>query len=70
MEEVYAPLFKVRPLVDHLNAGFSEYYKPCRYVSIDEMMIGTRCWVAFLQYMPKKTTSGHPISFSLCRLSA
>ena len=51
------------------ECSFPEYYNTYRYVSID-MMIGTRCWVAFLQYMPKKTTSGHPISFSLCRLSA
>jgi len=70
MEEVYDPLFKIRPLLDHMNAVFSEYYETSRYVSIDEMMIGTRCWVAFLQYMPKKTTSGHPISISLCCLSA
>ena len=40
-EEGYDPIFKVRLLVDHLNAVFSEYYKPSRYLSIDEMMIGT-----------------------------
>ena len=55
-EEGYNPIFKVRPLVDHLNVVFSEYYKPSRYLSIDEMMIGTRCRVSFLQYIPKKPT--------------
>lgn len=54
--EGFDPLFKIRPLVDHLNAVFPEYYKPSRYLSIDEMMIGTRCRVAFLQYIPKKPT--------------
>ena len=49
-------MFKIRPLVDHLNAVFPEYYKPSRHLSIDEMMIGTRCRVAFLQYIPKKPT--------------
>ena len=49
-------MFKIRPLVDHLNAVFPEYYKPSRYLSIDEMMIGTRCRVAFLQYIPKNPT--------------
>ena len=35
---------------------YHEYYKSSRHLSIDEMMIGTRCRVAFLQYMPKKPT--------------
>ena len=52
-EEGYDPLFKLRPLIDHLNAVYPEYYKPSRQLSIDEMMIGTRCRVAFLQYIPK-----------------
>jgi len=30
------------------------YYQPAQHISIDEMMIGTRCRVAFLQNMPKK----------------
>ena len=52
-EEGYDKLFKVRPLLDHFSAMFSLYYQPAQHVSIDEMMIGTRCRVAFLQYMPK-----------------
>ena len=32
------------------------YYQPNQQVLLDEMMIGTRCRVAFLQYLPKKTT--------------
>jgi len=32
----FNPLFKIRPLVDHLNAVFPEYYKASRYLSIDE----------------------------------
>ena len=55
-EDGYDPLYKVRPLIDHLNAVFPQYYQPARYLSIDEMMIGTRCRVAFLQYIPKKPT--------------
>ena len=47
-------LFKVRPLVDHFAAVFPRYYQPSRELSIDEMMIGTRCRISFLQYMPNK----------------
>jgi hypothetical protein len=49
-------LYKVRLLIDHLAAVFPKYYRPGRNVSIDEMMIGTRCRISFLQYIPKKRT--------------
>lgn len=52
----YDAVFKLGPLVDHLNAVLLQYYQPARYITIDELMIGTRCRVAFLQYMPKKPT--------------
>ena len=42
--------------MDHLAAVFPQYYFPSRYISIDEMMVGTRCHVVFLQYLPKKPT--------------
>ena len=50
----YDHLFKVRSLLDHLAAVFPRYYQPVREVSINEMMIGTRCRISFLQYMPQK----------------
>ena len=40
--------------MDHLSAVFPIYLKPAQQLSVDEMMIGTRCRVAFLQYLPKK----------------
>ena len=55
-EDGYDPLFKVRPIIEHLSAVFPHYYHPGRELSVDEMMIGTRCRISFLQYMPKKPT--------------
>ena len=52
----YDPLYKVRPILDHLTAVFPMYYQPKREISIDEMMVGTRCRISFLQYLPKKPT--------------
>ena len=49
-------MYKARPLLDHLAAVFPKYYQPTQQISIDEMMIGTRCKVSFLQYLPKKPT--------------
>lgn len=44
---------------DHVypTAVFPRFYQPARYLSNDEMMIGTRFRVSFLQYIPKKIHS-------------
>ena len=55
-EDGFDPLYKVRPLLDHLAAVFPIYYQPAQQISMDEIMIGTRCKVSFLQYLPKKLT--------------
>ena len=52
----YDALYKMRPLLDHVTAVFCMYYQHEREISINEMMIGTKCRVAFLQYLPKKPT--------------
>ena len=44
------PLYKVRPLI----APNVSICQPAQQLSINEMMIGTRSRVAFLQYIPKK----------------
>ena len=56
-EQGYDPLFKVRALIDHLSAVFQQYYQSLRQLSIDEMMVGTRCRIAFLQFMHEETHS-------------
>ena len=55
-EDGFDPLFKIRPMIDHLSAVFPRYYQLGQQLLIDEMMIGTRCHVSFLQYLPKKPT--------------
>ena len=75
----YDLLFKVRSLLDHLAAVFPRYYQPVREVSIDEMVIGTRCRISFLQYMPQKpckfgvkvwvlaeVKTGYVLGFQIC----
>lgn len=47
-------LFKVNWIIDKLNNTFREYYVPAQNLSVAEQMIGTKCRVSFLQYMPKK----------------
>ena len=54
--EGYDHFYKIRPLLDHLTGVYPLYYQADQHVSVDEMMIGTRCKVSFLQYMPKKPT--------------
>jgi len=43
-------------LIDNTSETFCKYYQPKRELAIDEMIVGTRCRVHFLQYIPKKPT--------------
>ena len=52
------PLYKLRPFVDPLITNFQAAYTLGREVSVDEAMIGFKGRLWFVQYMPKKPTSG------------
>ncbi|XP_038056346.1 piggyBac transposable element-derived protein 4-like [Patiria miniata] len=47
-------LFKVRYIIDKLSTNFKEAYVPGMHISVDEQMIGSKCHVSFVQYMPQK----------------
>jgi hypothetical protein len=47
-------LYQVIPIISCLTETFGGLYVPSQNVSIDEMLLGTKCWVSFTQYMPKK----------------
>jgi len=53
-------LGKVRSVIDTLTRLFKEHWTPHREISIDEQMIGTKCKVGFIQYMPAK-----PVKFGV-----
>ena len=62
-DDGHDPLYKVRPLIDHISAVFPKYYQPARHLSVDEMI----CRVAFLQYLPKKPTRfGIKVWIAIC----
>jgi len=48
-------LRKLRNIVDMLNVSSRQMYTPSQCLSVDESMVGTKCRISFLQYMPKKT---------------
>jgi hypothetical protein len=50
----YDPMYKVRPLIDLINARFSAIYKPKQCLSIDEGMIKFKGQHHAKMYMPKK----------------
>lgn len=56
MKTVYPndKLAKLRPVVDNAITKFRAMWTPHREISIDEQMIGTRCRIGFIQYMPAK----------------
>ena len=47
-------LYQVIPLISRLSHTFRTLYVSSQNVSIDEMLLGTKCRVSFIQYMPKK----------------
>ena len=50
----YTKLEKLGKLDEKLSKLFCDMYHPGQNLSIDEQMIGTKCRVSFIQYMPKK----------------
>lgn len=55
-DEHYDKLWKVRPFLDHISERSQDLYNLHPHVSIDESMIGTKCRLSFIQYMPQKPT--------------
>ena len=47
-------LRKIRFLIDAFSSRCMELYNPHPQISIDESMIGTKCRLSFIQYLPKK----------------
>ena len=71
-------LFKLGDLPSKINENFYNHYTPERELAIDEQMIGTKCRVSFIQYMPQKpcrfgikvwalceSTSGYCLKFQI-----
>ncbi len=52
----YDKLWKVRPILDVLTKTFEDLYYPHKQLPVDESMIGTKCRLSFIQYMPAKPT--------------
>ena len=52
----YDRLWKVRPLIYLLPHTCAEMYNPGQQLSIDESIIGTKCRLSFIQYLPAKPT--------------
>ena len=50
----YDKLWKVRYLIDVLATRFLEMYDSYPQISVDESMIGTKCRLSFIRYLPKK----------------
>ena len=47
-------LYKIQPIITHLNAQFKSSYTPNQNCSIDESIISYKGRLSFLQYLPKK----------------
>jgi len=53
--ESFDKLFKIRPLIDHLNNIYKILYNPSQNLSVDESMVAFTGRSTMKQYMPLKT---------------
>lgn len=53
-EANYDPLYKIKPVVDHLNRKFGHEYTPKRNVTIDECMVPFKGRTLLKKYIPSK----------------
>lgn len=63
-------LYKLGNLHQKLNINFYKAYTPERNLAVDEQMIGTKCRVSFLQYMPAKPKKFGIKLWALCESSS
>ena len=59
-------LYKVRPVVDHLQTVFQSVYKPDKFVAIDESLLLYKGQLIFKQYIPLKRARFGIKLFHLC----
>ena len=59
-------MFKLRPLLDHLNRKFQDAYQPQREICIDESVLLYKGRIIFKQYLPLKRARFGIKIFSLC----
>ena len=52
----YDKLYKIRPLLDQLIESFQLVYVPNREIAVDEIIIGYKGRLSWIQYMHKKLT--------------
>ncbi|KAK3765051.1 hypothetical protein RRG08_023569 [Elysia crispata] len=63
----FDPWFKVRPILESLNAVSRRYYIPSQNISIDESLVGVKIRVIYIQYLPQKRHASFGIKkFELC----
>ncbi|XP_068093018.1 piggyBac transposable element-derived protein 4-like [Hyperolius riggenbachi] len=59
-------LFKLRPLIDHLNNTFSEVYTPEQNIAIDESLVPFHGRLSIKQYIPSKRSRYGIKLYRLC----
>lgn len=59
-------LYKIRPMINHLNLVFESNFAPGRHLSCDESMVGFKGRSSLKQYMPMKPTKRGFKIWALC----
>ena len=63
-------LYKLWPILEHMNKRFSEVYKPERDVAVDESLLLWKGRLSWKQYIPSKRARFGMKSFDICESSS
>ncbi|XP_037875023.1 piggyBac transposable element-derived protein 4 isoform X1 [Bombyx mori] len=61
-----AKLYKIQPIVDHLNTKFSELYNLSRNLAVDESLTMWKGWLDINQFIPNKAATIGIKTYEVC----
>ncbi|KAL0830187.1 hypothetical protein ABMA28_003644 [Loxostege sticticalis] len=62
-----ARLFKIKPLLTHLNDKFQSLYTPAQNIALDESLLMWKGWLDFCQLIPNKAANRGIKTYEICK---
>ncbi|KAJ8704564.1 hypothetical protein PYW07_011752 [Mythimna separata] len=66
LEYSEARLFKIQPVLSHLNRKFQEMYRPAQNLALDESLLMWKGWLEFSQLIPNKVANRGIKTYEIC----
>lgn len=66
LDDSEAKLFKIKPIVDHLNYKFQVLYTPTQNIALDESLLMWKGWLQMSQMIPNKAARRGLKTYEVC----